>query len=407
MISKNETSILKRIFEACVLDRSVLESLPPCTASGMIENVIKKTDSQAFDKAVSDFLNSNTGKDLSRDFFLIIIRSTHVMSKDLDDRDIAAKLENFNDLFKGCEVKPHRTIKTIYGADSNSLSEPIKIGSITIYTIPRHIDNIESLFGFSKHRFENSNTKVIAEHCSMVRDHIKALEVANKEFNTLDLLIAFLLGERNKTNAAGIMRLSFVPFQDPIITSTSGYFGGGVENFGFKKSVNVFDLLTPDPCKDAGVTSNLISFVLCPDDEMGRKISRGVEWLGEAYIEENKASAFIKVAVAMEALLKIDEKGIISSSIMSTIAEQCAFLLREDVNDCIEIEEKVKKMYGIRSKIVHSGSNSVEEYLLEEFLEFNRRVIFKITELKVKLNLKNMKELQDIIKGKKYSGFNN
>ncbi|QCC92438.1 hypothetical protein E7735_16470 [Enterobacter cloacae] len=138
-----------------------------------------------------------------------------------------------------------------------------------------------------------------------------------------------------------------------------------------------------------------------------RTFPRGVEWLGEAYIEENKASAFIKVAVAMEALLKIDEKGIISSSIMSTIAEQCAFLLGEDVNDCIEIEEKVKKMYGIRSKIVHSGSNSVEEYLLEEFLEFNRRVIFKITELKVKLNLKNMKELQDIIKGKKYSGFNN
>lgn len=406
MFSKKETSILKRLFEACVLDRAVLESLPPCSASGMVENVIKKTDPQAFDKAVSDFLNSNTGKDLSREFFLIVIRSSHVMSKDLDDRNIAAKLVNFNDLFKGCEVKPHRTINTIHGADSNSLLDPIKIGAITIYTIPRHIDHIESLSRFSKHNFEAGNTRVIAEHCSMVRDHIKALEVANKAFNTLDLLIAFLLGDRNKTNAAGIMRMSFVPFQDSIITSSNGYFGGKDKKFGFKESVNVFNLLNPDSCRDAGITSRLISIVMCPDDEIGRKISRGVEWLGEAYIEENKASAFLKVAVAMEALLKIDEKGIISASIMSIIAEQCAFLLGKDVNDCFEIEEKVKKMYGIRSKIVHSGASSVEESSLEDFLDFIRLVIFKITELKVELNLSNIKELQDIIKKRKYSGFN-
>ncbi len=106
----------------------------------------------------------------------------------------------------------------------------------------------------------------------------------------------------------------------------------------------------------------------------------------------------------MEAMLKVDEKGLISASIVSTIAEQCAFILGEDADDCLRIEHKVKAMYGVRSSIVHSGSSSVDDLLLQDFLDLIRKIIFKVVNLKVSLDLKNVKELQATLKKRKYSG---
>ncbi|MBO0493856.1 HEPN domain-containing protein [Pseudomonas sp. Marseille-Q1929] len=404
MISKKETSILERIFEACVLDRSVLEALPPLSAAGMVEDVIIKTDVEAFNKGVSDFLKTNTGKNLSRQMLLTVIRSSHVLCKNLDDSILAEKIAKFIDLFKACEVKGHTTLKTLYGADSTSLWEPKTIGPITIYAVPRHADQIESLFERCKHQFTEGTDRVVVEHRSMVRDQIKALEVANKAFNTLDLLIAFLLGDSNRTHAAGIMHLRFDPFQRATITSVNGFFGGEEEFQGFRENVNIHDLFSPNLRHGKVASSELISSVMDPVDEIGRKISRAVEWVGEAYIEKNKASAFLKVAVAMEALLKSNEKGVINASIVSTIAEQCAFLLGGDPDDCIEVEDKVKEMYGVRSSIVHSGSSSVDDSTLQDFLDLIRQIIFKVMELKSSLNLKSMSELQAVLKKRKYHG---
>ncbi|WP_095101748.1 HEPN domain-containing protein [Pseudomonas sp. Irchel 3A5] len=366
--------------------------------------MIKKTDPEAFNRGVSDFLKTNTGKDLSKQTLLTVIRSSHVFCKSSDDSNITEKLLKFIDLFEACKVKAHSTLKTLHGADSTGLLEPKIIGPITIYAIPRHADQIESLFESCKHKFREGTDRVIVEHRSMVRDQIKALELANTAFNTLDLLIAFLLGDRNKTHAAGVMHLRFDPFQRAIITSVNGFFGGEEEFLGFRESVDINHLLSPDLCQGTDVSSGLISNVVDPLDEIGRKISRAVEWVGEAYIEKNKASAFLKAAVAMEVLLKVDEKGVISSSIVSTMAEQCAFLLGRDADDCFEIEGKVKAMYGVRSSIVHSGSSSVDDSLLQEFLDLIRQIIFKVVELKISLNLKHMKELQATLKKRKYRG---
>lgn len=404
MLSKAEKSILVRIFEACVLDRSVLEALPPFSAAGVVENVIRETDPEAFNKGVSDFLKTNTGKDLSRQTLLTVIRSSHVFCKNHDDTNINKKLLTFVDLFKACEVKAHSTFKILHGADPASLLEPKIIGPITIYAIPRHTDQIESPFKNCKHQFREGVDRVVVEHRSMVRDQIKALEIANKAFNTLDLLIAFLLGDRNKTYAAGVMHLRFDPFQSAIITSANGIFGGEEEFLGFRNNVDIHDLLSTDLYQGTDMSSDLISSVMDPGDEIERKISRAVEWVGEAYIEKNKASAFLKVAVAMEAMLKVDEKGLISASIVSTIAEQCAFILGEDADDCLRIEHKVKAMYGVRSSIVHSGSSSVDDLLLQDFLDLIRKIIFKVVNLKVSLDLKNVKELQTTLKKRKYSG---
>lgn len=60
----------------------------------------------------------------------------------------------------------------------------------------------------------------------------------------------------------------------------------------------------------------------------------------------------------------------------------------EDADDCLRIEHKVKAMYGVRSSIVHSGSSSVDDLLLQDFLDLIRKIIFKVVNLKVSLDLK-------------------
>jgi hypothetical protein len=90
--------------------------------------------------------------------------------------------------------------------------------------------------------------------------------------------------------------------------------------------------------------------------------------------DQNGASAFVKGAIALEVLFSANEKGVITPSIMAQIAESCAFLLGNSKMQPWDVEKEVKRLYGIRSAVVHSGKDFVEDEDLNSLLQICRAV---------------------------------
>ena len=120
-------------------------------------------------------------------------------------------------------------------------------------------------------------------------------------------------------------------------------------------------------------------------------------------MDGNTASAFVKGAIALEVMFSESEKGVITPSIMAQIAESCAFLLGNDETPPREIEREVKRLYGIRSAVVHSGKDSVDEDDLNSLIQICRAVITALLSNKDFAEMDTMSRLAGYFRRRKYS----
>jgi hypothetical protein len=153
----------------------------------------------------------------------------------------------------------------------------------------------------------------------------------------------------------------------------------------------------------SGPFLRLFQLISCENSEFEKHIIRCAEWTGQAIADANAASALVKAAIALEVMFSRNEKGVITPSIMAQIAESCAFLLGNEQISPLEVERDVKHLYGIRSSIVHTGKDSVEETDLNRFLQICRSVLFMLLSKEEFVDIKTMDELADYFKRKKYS----
>ncbi|MBB1449881.1 hypothetical protein H5159_02105 [Pseudoalteromonas sp. SG43-1] len=104
--------------------------------------------------------------------------------------------------------------------------------------------------------------------------------------------------------------------------------------------------------------ASLLSCVL-QKNEIEKRIFQSINWFGKAINSNVYEEQFLFIAISIESLLVGDEPaGPFSNQggITQKISERSAFLLGNDVENRIQIEKDVKKLYGLRSKIVHTGA---------------------------------------------------
>jgi hypothetical protein len=93
---------------------------------------------------------------------------------------------------------------------------------------------------------------------------------------------------------------------------------------------------------------------------IGQRILRAVHWYGRAVDAESMEERFVSLCIAIESLL-IGIQGNINDinngSITQNLGERCAYLLGHDFEQRKTIYRDIKRLYGIRSKIVHDGSS--------------------------------------------------
>ena len=122
---------------------------------------------------------------------------------------------------------------------------------------------------------------------------------------------------------------------------------------------------------------------------------RSVCWGGRATTEKTREESFLLFAVALECLVL---PGDDNRELGYRLSQRVAQLLSKDALERKELMEKTKKLYNVRSKIVHSGHYEVTEEEHNEIHSIAKSVIFKLLANRYVQGFSNSKELEDWLK---------
>jgi hypothetical protein len=104
------------------------------------------------------------------------------------------------------------------------------------------------------------------------------------------------------------------------------------------------------------------------EDSIAARIRRAISWYSLGVVAYRPNSKFVSYAIALESLLTDQLKADPKESwggITQKLAERCAFLLCGTLEDRKETAKRVRALYMMRSKVVHSGSPVSHENLHE------------------------------------------
>jgi len=120
-----------------------------------------------------------------------------------------------------------------------------------------------------------------------------------------------------------------------------------------------------------------------------KSIIMAITWIGLGADDDVIYDKFLKYAFALECLLikrdQMGDKG-------DPIAKRAAFLLGKTVIDCNEIVSDLKRLYGIRSTLVHQGFEPGDEKIIEEYA---KKMYYYSMSTLIKLS-KKLDEYEDI-----------
>ena len=151
--------------------------------------------------------------------------------------------------------------------------------------------------------------------------------------------------------------------------------------------------------------------ILKPEDsrsDMENKLLDGIHWLGEATKPDTNRARFVKVGVALEALIggepKKDEMLQVRG-ITAMLAERAAFIAGRDLKERKKIDKDIREYYGMRSGIVHGHKKDITLTKIDEFGILVRRLALslleKLDELRDKMS--TVEELESWVKTQRYS----
>lgn len=115
--------------------------------------------------------------------------------------------------------------------------------------------------------------------------------------------------------------------------------------------------------------------------DKAERVLLAAQWLLDSYIGSNELLSFVQTTVAMEIMLG-EESDVIG--IGELLRNRCAYLIGKTYRQREEILENFKRIYDIRSRIVHRGKSrlNIDELFLFRHLQWMcRRVICEEIEL--------------------------
>lgn len=112
-------------------------------------------------------------------------------------------------------------------------------------------------------------------------------------------------------------------------------------------------------------------------------------YLGESMKTTDIRNSIIYTCMAIESLFSYDEGSLFQRSIGEKLADMFAFIAGENLESRLEISKKFKKVYAMRSAIVHGGEKSAST----DNLLINQLLIKVISEL---LNNEKFKDIEKI-----------
>lgn len=358
--------------------------------------ISKKTE---FEDIVTKMLGNDVGSKITRRSLSRLLASRIYSALKEGTRFTKQDAQAFKVELESLPKHTMRVVKEIKGIDISGSIDPVVFGRFTFYDWKRHKDLIEGHVEESWPEELSDVTHGVVVECEVsCYEMEKAYELGEAEFLKLENLIRFLIGRRDSSYEVGITgykglsnHISYVVNKDTV--------GVTHQTQGAYKALKLSDEFFSSP---TGAIRRLISMQEETANSLERKILRGVEWLGQAIVEQNSASAFLKTSTAMEVIFSIQEKGVVSSSLIATISECCAQVLGTSAESCSKIERDIRDLYAVRSSVVHSGSNNVSLDDLNKFIRYIRTIILRLLDREPYASFTSAKQLSDHVSRLKY-----
>jgi Apea-like HEPN len=93
-----------------------------------------------------------------------------------------------------------------------------------------------------------------------------------------------------------------------------------------------------------------------PSKSLAARASQGLGWLTRGRQAEDRAERLLYFFTAIESLLSNDDK---TAPIIQTISRHASVLLTDDVKERVGVSAEIKKLYNLRSALVHTGNRGV------------------------------------------------
>lgn len=315
-------------------------------------------------------------------------------------------VSSFVEKLKAERIKTFSVFRDIHGIVLNSPTSPLLLGCYTIYEFASQKEFIESRIDLITDSFPpiwfNDNPEYLIEWKAEARHFEKALEIADEHFERFELILRYVLGSATNHFEVGVLNYQGWRHRKAYILSDMGEVSNSLSNDGPRERIRLDD---PRFVNEDNGYHTVWGFTTNKNlNKFQKRVMLAVEWIGQSMADPSPQSAFIKAAIALEIIFTYNEREIITPSIMNQISESIALILGSSVDERLEIERSVKKLYGLRSKIVHSGNKDISQADYKTLLEIARFVIIKILTSDKLNSVDSVEELYTILKKIKYSG---
>lgn len=315
-------------------------------------------------------------------------------------------VSSFVKKLKAESIKTFSVFRDIHGIVLNSPTSPLLLGGYTIYEFASQKEFIESKIDSKTDSFPQiwfkDNPEYLIEWKAEARHSEKAIEIADEHFERFELILRYVIGSATNHFEVGVLNYQGWRHRKAYILSDMGQVSSSWTRHGPIEPIPL-----DDPCyvnEDSGYHT-VWGFTTKKNlNKFQKRIMLAVEWIGQSMADPSPQSAFIKAAIALEIIFTYNEGDIIIPSIMNQISESIALILGSSVDERLKLESSVKKLYGLRSKIVHSGNKDISQAEYKTLLEIARSVIIKILTSDKLNSVDSVQDLYTILKKIKYSG---
>ena len=319
-------------------------------------------------------------------------------------------IDNVIKILNELELEERIVFHTIEGIDI--LAEvPVSIGNFVFYNADIHRKCMEEEYLKGKRNWEKEglfwlkqgecwvSTRVIT------RDYEKAIEEGIEKFELLQNILRFLLSYCNPKFDVGILNYKRYMSDEIIVLSekTNGICMKNIADGALKK-VDINVLL--ESYSSIGIDSqNLIRNIdnIHGLSKMEQRIMNAIDLYGRANRDYGKAIGFLEAMLSVESLFQRNLSDLASKSIGAEISEMCAFFLGNSFEERVNVEKRIKNLYGIRSKIAHGASMLVEEKECRDVMDCAWNVIIEVIIKSKQINIKTEEDLYAYIQRMRYT----
>lgn len=314
-----------------------------------------------------------------------------------------ADVDLFCNNLKSEKKKVFSVFRDIHGITLQNPGSPLSLGKYTVYEFQSQKSFIEEKTKLNpEYIWFGDSPQYLIEWQAEARHFEKAVEIADQAFERFELILRYVIGNPTSRFEVGVLNYQGWRHRRAYIFSDDGKVSNTASNHGS---------FEPIPLDDPYFSSEEAGYKYAWDIASSKKLNKfqkrillAIEWIGQSIAEPLPQSAFLKSAIALEIIFTYSEKSIITPSILNQISEGAALLLGGTVEERLEIESKVKKLYGLRSAIVHSGNKNISESDHQNMLGISRSVVAKLLTSEILINIESVEKLYELLKSTKYSG---